>query len=196
MSSCRRIPKTKCSPPKRRLITLEAMVREFIDTHRHGERDELAFFTSLSPEEALEYAALAKDFRGKRFSHQRRLTRESLEKGKLAIMSMFGAFQKARSFEEILLLVRNVTSKINGLGELYAYDTALRISAKTGHEPTHVYLHAGTRVGAKRLGIPANREYVPMTDLPKALLLLKAHEVESFLCIYKNHFGGVVERRA
>ncbi|NBD19799.1 hypothetical protein GTZ97_03820 [Aquabacterium fontiphilum] len=172
------------------------MVREFIDTYRLGERDELAFFKELSPEQALEFAALAKDSRGKRFSHQRRLTRESLQQGKQAIMSMLGAFQKATSFDEVLKGVRDVTSKVHGLGELYAYDTALRISANKGHEPTLVYLHAGTRVGAKRLGIPTNRDYVPMTELPEALMPLKAHEVESFLCIYKNHFGGVVERRA
>ncbi|WP_342619296.1 hypothetical protein [Rhodoferax sp. GW822-FHT02A01] len=196
MSSCRKKPKKTCSSPTRRLITLEAMVREFIDTYRHGERDELAFFKEISQEKALEFAALAKDSRGNRFSHQRRLTRESLQQGKQAIMSMLGAFQKANSFEEVLQIVRGVTSKVHGLGELYAYDTALRISAKTGHEPKHVYLHAGTRVGAKRLGIPTNRDYVPMTELPEALLLLKAHEVESFLCLYKNHFGSVVERRA
>lgn len=172
------------------------MVREFIGTYRAGEHDELAFFKERSLEQTLELAALAKDSRGKRFSHQRRLTRESLQQGKQAIVRMFGDFQKADSFEEILKAVRGVTSQVHGLGELYAYDTALRISAKTGHEPQHVYLHAGTRVGAKRLGILTSREYVPMTELPEALQQLKAHEVESFLCIYKNHFGGVAERRA
>jgi len=196
MSSCRRITKKTCSPPPRRLVTLEAMVREFINVYRRGELDELAFFKDLSLEQALEFAALAKDSRGKRFSHQRRLTRQSLQLGKQAIMSKSGDFQKATSFDEVLKVVQEVTSKVHGLGELYAYDTALRISAKTGHEPTHVYLHAGTRVGAKRLGISTNCEYVLMSELPEALMLLKAHEVESFLCIYKNHFGSVVERRA
>jgi hypothetical protein len=172
------------------------MVREFIGTYRARERDELAFFKERSLEQALELAALAKDSRGKRFSHQRRLTRDSLQRGKQAIVRMLGEFQKAESFEEILKAVRGITSQVHGLGELYAYDTALRISAKTGHEPKHVYLHAGTRVGAKRLGIPTSRDYVPMTELPVALQQLKAHEVESFLCIYKNHFGGVAERRA
>lgn len=170
-------------------------MREFIGAYRAGERDELAFFKECSLEQALEVAALAKDSRGKRFSHQRRLTQESLQQGKQAIMLMVGAFQKAESFEEILKTVRGITSQVHGLGELYAYDTALRISAKTGHEPKHVYLHAGTRVGAKRLGIQTSRDYVPLAELPEALKLLKAHEVESFLCIYKNHFGRVVERR-
>ncbi len=196
MSSCRRITKRTCSPPPRRLVTLEAMVRDFINQHRLGEQDELMFFRKLPLEQALEFAALAKDSIGKRFSHQRRLTRQCLQQGKQAIMSMRGDFQKATSFEEVLQLVQMVTSKVHGLGELYAYDTALRISAKTGHEPKHVYLHAGTRVGAKRLGIRTNCDYVPMAELPEALKLLKPHEVESFLCIYKNQFGSVVERRA
>jgi hypothetical protein len=170
------------------------MVREFVDAHRSGERDELTFFKESSLEHALEFAALAKDSRGKRFSHQRRLTRKSLQQGKQAIMRELEAFQRAESFEEILGTVRDITSQVSGLGELYAYDTALRISAKTGHEPKHVYLHAGTRVGAKRLGIPTSRDYVSMVELPEALQQLKAHEVESFLCIYKNHFGGVRKR--
>jgi hypothetical protein len=180
----------------RRLVTLEAMVREFIDAYRERECNELAFFNERSLEEALEFAALAKDSRGKRFSHQRRLTRKSLQQGKQFIMGLHGAFQMAESFEEILKTIRDVTAQVHGLGELYAYDTALRISAKTGHEPKHVYLHAGTRVGAKRLGISTNRDYVPMLELPEALQQLKAHEVESFLCIYKNQFGGIGERRA
>jgi hypothetical protein len=171
------------------------MVREFIDTYRSGEHDELSFFRERPIEQALEFAALAKDHRGKRFSHQRRLTRESLQRGKQAIMGMLGSFQKAESFAEVLQMLRGITSQVHGLGELYAYDTALRISAKTGHEPQQVYLHAGTKVGAKRLGIHTNRDYVAMAELPKALHSLKPHEVESFLCIYKNHFGGIGERR-
>ncbi|MEK7411500.1 MAG: hypothetical protein AAB327_09000, partial [Actinomycetota bacterium] len=37
------------------------------------------------------------------------------------------------------------------LGPLYVYDTALRIGAKKGQMPKVVYLHAGTREGAKKL---------------------------------------------
>lgn len=195
MSGCRRTSKKTCTPPTRRLVTLEAMVREFIGRYRAGERDELTYFKELPFDQVLEFAALAKDSRGKRFSHQRRLTRESLQQGKQAIMGIRRSLEKAESFEEILKMVQSIASKVHGLGELYAYDTALRIAAKTGHEPEKVYLHAGTRVGAKRLGIGIDRDYVPMAELPKALQLLKAHEVESFLCIYKNHFGVLGDRR-
>lgn len=171
-------------------------MRDFIATYRAGERDELAFFKEHSLEKAIELAALAKDSQGKRFSHQRRLTRESLQQGKQAIGSRLSQFQNAESFEDILKIVRCVTSKVHGLGELYAYDTALRISAKTGHEPEFVYLHAGTRIGAKRLGVSRSQDYLHMTKLPEALQQLKPREVESFLCIYKNNFGSVGARRA
>ena len=130
MSSCRKNLKSICSPPTRRLVTLEAMVREFIATNRAKEDEELAFYRNCPIEQALEFAALAKDAKEKRFSHQRRLTRASLQQGKQAIIGMQRSFQDAKSFDEVLQMVRSITSQVHGLGELYAYDTAIRILPK------------------------------------------------------------------
>ena len=186
MSSCRKNLKKACSPSNCHHITLEAMVSEFIAICLPCEREELAFFKGLSLEKAVEFAALAKNKEGKRFSHQRRLAKASLKEGSELIMKMVSEIQQARSFEEVLEKIRRVAFQVKGLGELYSYDTSLRISVKLGYEPKQVYLHAGTKIGAKRLGVitDKNRDSVPMTELPEALRQLNnAHEVESFLCI-------------
>lgn len=71
------------------------------------------------------------------------------------------------------------------VGELYVYDAALRLGAHLGLAPTFVYLHAGTRLGARALGLGQGRAYLEMHELPLPLQALSPDEVESFLCIYK-----------
>ncbi|MBO9538294.1 hypothetical protein [Herbaspirillum sp.] len=176
-------------------MTLEEMVREFIEIYRPKGREELAFFSTRPFDIALDYAALAKDSRGKRFSHQRRLKRKNLELAKKFLMEKKDEFEKTKSFEAVFKIVQQITSAISGLGELYTYDTALRISVAIKHEPIHVYLHAGTRVGAKKIDIDGRRSYVSMAELSKELQILDAHEVENFLCIYKNELGSVTKRK-
>lgn len=50
-------------------------------------------------------------------------------------------------------LIDTALETIPGLGELYVYDTTLRIGAKLNLFPDKVYLHAGTRLGATALGL-------------------------------------------
>jgi hypothetical protein len=75
-------------------------------------------------------------------------------------------------------------SPIAGLGELTIYDISHRIGAYLGSMPTEIYLHAGTRKGAKALGLDTNRKSIPMTELPAPLQRLTAAQAEDVLCIY------------
>ena len=68
------------------------------------------------------------------------------------------------------------------------YDTALRIGAKLHLEPDQVYLHRGTREGARRLGIGSSERSIPANRLPPPLRQLKAREIEDVLFIYKDEF--------
>ena len=69
---------------------------------------------------------------------------------------------------------------------LYVYDTAWRIGAKLELEPELVYLHAGTRKGAKALGLDSRRENIDPQDLPLPLQRLRPIHIENFLCLYKD----------
>ncbi|MBI1997211.1 MAG: hypothetical protein HYW03_03845 [Deltaproteobacteria bacterium] len=68
------------------------------------------------------------------------------------------------------------------------YDTALRIGARLGLEPERVYIHSGTRVGARRLGLDWRAKWIEPKDLPKPLRSLPPWQVEDILCIYKDWF--------
>src|SRR5689334_5588626 len=93
--------------------------------------------------------------------------------------------KRCKNFDEILTLVKN--SRVPGFGQLAIYDTALRIGHCTGKLPEKVYLHAGTRVGARFYKIAhANEDYILPEELPKELQDMPPHDVEDFLCIYEK----------
>jgi len=100
------------------------------------------------------------------------------------------ALQGASSFDELFELVEALIRPIYGIGELAVYDTALRIGERLGLEPTKVYLHRGTREGAKALGLAYRRKAIELAELPTELRSLPARELEDVLCIYKDEFTG------
>jgi hypothetical protein len=79
------------------------------------------------------------------------------------------------------------------LGELYVYDTSLRIGAYMGIWPQKVYLHAGTRKGAKALGFPSTARSIDPLAMPIEMSQLEPREMEDFLCIYKAHLAKLNE---
>jgi hypothetical protein len=83
------------------------------------------------------------------------------------------------------------------VGKLLIYDISHRIGGYLGLEPEGAYLHAGTKVGAKALGLNTRAEFVPMTALPTPLQRLSGAQAEDILCIYARvlkriHDAGVV----
>jgi hypothetical protein len=76
---------------------------------------------------------------------------------------------------------------------LAVYDTATRVGAFLRLQPKRVYLHAGTRQGARALGF-RKRESLSARELPKALRRLSPDEIEDCLCIYKSQVAAIVDR--
>ena len=85
-------------------------------------------------------------------------------------------------------VVRDAIGPIHGIGDLTIYDTALRIGVNLGLWPTRVYLHSGTRVGARALGLNWRAPHIEPDDCPAELQLLRPHEIEDCLCIFKDRF--------
>jgi len=94
--------------------------------------------------------------------------------------------RRCRSFRELHDLVESRIGDIGGIGELAIYDTALRIGAFLRLEPDLVYLHRGTRAGAKALGVPHRGATLTLGQLPAALCRLSPRELEDCLCIFKD----------
>jgi hypothetical protein len=173
-------------------VTWEAIFRHYDEHHRPRVLHERSWFNqSGSLKEAIGRAALATDDRGKRFDHQRRIPRTTLEATRDALLANTTAIKAAPDFDQLLKIVTAATSDIHRAGELYAYDTALRIAYYRDLLPTKVYLHAGTSTGARALGLPHNRAAIEHRQLPPGLRDRSAHEVEDILCIYKDRFTRV-----
>jgi hypothetical protein len=137
---------------------------------------------------AIKCAAGAIDERGCRYSHQYRIRRDSIGRATAALVAAERAIARAASFDDLLRVMTALLRDVSGIGELYRYDTTFRIGAYLGVFPARVYLHAGTRAGARALGLAYKKEALEISEVPAALRHRAPHEIEDILCIYKDAF--------
>jgi hypothetical protein len=174
------------------LDAIDVICRDYVMRHRKRADQELRYYAvQRTDEEAVSRAALARLPSGKRHPHQYRVPRTVLEESRSRLVANIPQLKASRSFDDLFHLVRELIGPINGIGELAIYDTALRIGARFGLAPERVYLHAGTREGARLLGVDNNNDSVEMNQLPRPLQNLSAREAEDLLCIYKGRLAVV-----
>ncbi len=182
-------PKRKprnCSTRDRyaRLGSLDAIIADYLANYSDNADRELQFYRRQRTfEEAVKHAALARLPSGKRANHQRRLSTSTLNSAWAALMQC--EFNTCHNFHDLFCLIKDAVQPIHGIGELYVYDTALRIGAFLQLVPDRVYLHAGVRVGARALGFSGG-DFILCSDLPTEFTALQPHEIEDCLCIYKR----------
>lgn len=176
--------------PEHSLNSYADVVRDFRETHRVRMRRYRQFHaaqTSLSS--AIEIAALCKTAEGKRQSHQRRLSASTL---RLALAALVRCdLSTCKTFDELFQTIDDAIGGIHGIGELTVYDVAERIGAYLNLEPEKVYLHAGTRVGARALGLGRGTDTLEIRELPSAFRRLTPGEIEDCLCIYKDELKQI-----
>jgi hypothetical protein len=178
---------------------INKLVNDYIAIHRPGAAAELQDYRDLSSlEEAISLAALGIDPSGRKHPHQRRIEPAALKESKRLLLDAAPALKDANSFHQLWQLIGGIIEPIRRIGPLAVFDTSLRIGAYLHLEPEKVYLHAGTRKGAKALGLKTTDKWLKMQDLPDDLKVLSAREAEDFLCIYKaelkNTTSGQAER--
>lgn len=165
---------------------LDRIIEDYIHMHRDRAKREMRWF-ALQPSivKAIEMAALAKSPSGKRLAHQRRIPVSVLETSKKRLLEKSDLIEASETFNHLFSTVESIIRPIYGIGELTVYDTAVRIGAFLGVEPRQVFLHAGTREGARRLGLDSTRDHLKIEELPAPFLSLTPLEIEDVLCIYK-----------
>jgi hypothetical protein len=169
----------------------EAVVQHYRMNFQREAREQLdSFLRESTLGDAVEHAALAARPDGLRYSHQTRLKATHLAAAAVLLADHLGDIQDARNFAALHGLLKKLLASRAGLGELYLYDTALRIGAKLGLLPQAIYLHAGTRAGAKALKLSVTGNILLKSELPLPLQQLEPHELEDVLCIYKQYFAG------
>ncbi|HTQ38724.1 MAG TPA: hypothetical protein VMJ32_06835 [Pirellulales bacterium] len=151
-----------------------------------------SFENEKSFADALNRAGMAMRPDGKRYDHQRRIPHAVLCAATSSLR--LAALERATDFDSLFAIVSNAIGSIHGIGELTIYDTALRIGAKLGLLPTRVYLHSGTRKGARALNLNWHAPYLEVGEFPAELQKLAAHEIEDCLCIFKDRFRNVESR--
>ena len=121
---------------------------------------------------------------GKKNSHQNRIPKGTLEKFKKELKKQKGIILNCCTFDELLEISEN--SSVKGIGPLAEYDIAFRYGRQTDIYPDKVYLHAGTREGAKKLGIvKRGAKYLTKEELPDYLKTIEPWMAEDFLCVKK-----------
>jgi hypothetical protein len=169
---------------------LSDIVDDYEKNYRRGAHLELDYFRRQpSLEDAVSRGAVAR-IQGTKLPHQWRLKDQVLEQSRARLLDNISVLRRAKSFDDLHDVVEAVIGSLPGIGPLTVYDTTLRVGAHRGLLPTKIYLHAGTRIGAKRLGLAWKQRTLETTTLPQALRRLQAHEAEDVLCIYKDQFGA------
>ena len=134
-------------------------------------------------------AALSKLPDGRRHPHQRRIPGRVLQQAATALAN---ADFSVATFDELHEVVRRTIGPLRGIGELAVYDVAYRIGAHLGLAPDRVYLHAGTREGARALGLGGT--VLLKNELPKAFHRLSPGEIEDCLGIYTDDLWRLAGR--
>ena len=179
------------------MATFQTIIAAYKQDYQHNAAQEQRWF-EIQPTlaDAVSMAALAQAPSGKRLSHQCRIPGSVLEQARALLMRHLERFEQIRDFDDLHAEIDTLTGNIAGIGELYVYDTALRIGAKLGIKPKHVYVHAGVREGIRNLGLDPKQPRIPIVKLPAPFRTLDAFEIEDVLCIYKHQLAGaaIIER--
>ncbi|HME68350.1 MAG TPA: hypothetical protein VKM54_00560 [Myxococcota bacterium] len=174
--------------------SLAAIVRAYQRHCRPRALEELnSFRCEPTLRAAVQRAALAQKPDGRRYDHQRRLSKGTLEE---VCRRLSGEdLRRCRDFDQLHATVKDLVGGVAGVGELTIYDTALRIGAKLELYPSSVYLHRGTRDGARALGLDWRADRIEVGERPRELRALEPYEIEDCLCIFKGDLSRVTSRR-
>jgi hypothetical protein len=172
-------------------MTHDEIVDAYIRDHRLAARVETEAFRRLpSFAEAIRHAALCHWLSEseppvfKKHRHQHRISPALLVAAERRLQSAKEALGAAANFEELYASVERAIGEKQGLSDLAFYDIAHRIGAFRGIEPALVYLHRGTREGARALGFTGKT--LDPGRLPATFSRLSPAENEDCLCIYKR----------
>jgi hypothetical protein len=167
-------------------MDLASIIRAYKKMYLSGALAELDYYRNLPTLElCINNAALAISKNGKRYRHQCLISNNTLSIARNILLDNVEFINEIEDFDELFILINGLLKSVKGIGEIYIYDTSLRIGANLGHSPKKVYLHAGTRIGAIKLGF-VNVDTLEMSELPHEFQQLEPFEVEDILCIFKD----------
>ncbi|MDY6803319.1 MAG: hypothetical protein SXA11_05865 [Cyanobacteriota bacterium] len=195
MSSCKKaVPsRHQCNnkPPSSGKKRLSELVEEYLQNWGDFYQNEAQWWgnQTLDWKSAQKRAWESRRADGKMSRHQHRVGSEKLKEGlRIALIDNIQS-DRFETFEQLYEWVKSVAHQVDGLGELVTYDVALRLGMWLNLEPAVVYLHRGTRDGAKKFNVNVKEKTATVSAFPPEMQELGATHAENFLCIYKEHLG-------
>lgn len=180
-----------------RIRSFSDVVSSYIRDYRDLAARELDFYRNrVSLRDAVDVAASCVGSDGKRQSHQRRLKANVLASAAAALQAALREIGQCKDFDQLMGLIQPKLRHIHPLGELTIYDVAHRIGVYLGLHPERVYLHRGTRDGAKALGFDGKQTSIDMRSLPREFFRLRPDEIEDCLCIYKSELASLAQGKS
>lgn len=175
-------------------MRLERYLKSYIKNNKKSLNNYLAKYSKLKDmNDVITCAVMAKFPNGNKHPHQRRVKLQVMEQVRDKLLEEENKIKECKSFDELIEIIESC--KVKGFGELAIYDTALRIGSKINIYPEKIYLHAGTKIGAKELGLKIDNKVIEVSKLPEELKKLKPYEIEDFLCIYKDKFKRRLKKK-
>jgi hypothetical protein len=170
-------------------MDLNAMVKIYNEVFFKYLDAEENYYKNMTPHKAIEQAAGGMASSKKMNGHQRRIGKIRCKDGGSVLLKSEKYIEKCKSFEEIFVFTEEVRVKKDGLGNLWSYDTALRIGFSLGLYPTDIYLQSGALSGALLLLKPINNfgRKISIDQFPTEIQTsLKPYQIENFLCVGDN----------
>ncbi|MBK6008680.1 hypothetical protein JJB11_21475 [Ramlibacter ginsenosidimutans] len=170
-------------PPLPAAPTHADIVRHFVRYKKKKLLEELEWFAGQQTfRAALSEAAYARGRDGKRLSHQRRLLKHVIPESHAIWSAHAPALQRCSEFDDLIALIEQLLGNVERAGDLYFYDTALRL----GILPNRVFLQTGAWDGARRVVPGIRGRSVPLSAFPEPYHALAPYEMENALCVYKS----------
>jgi len=148
--------------------------------------DKRNFYRNLKIADAIKNAAMGMVSKEKMDSHQYRIGRVKCKIAADELIKHLDDLQVCKQFNDIFNITEQVKNEITGLGNLWSYDTALRIGFNLKIYPNQVYVQSGVIKGVKKIfngKTPAGRS-LPLNAFPDQLQVLEPYEIENFMCIW------------
>jgi len=177
--------------------TYEGVVVSYKSHNQCLNQMEIDYFKGMpSLDEAIEKAAKALDENGKMYDHQYRVGAERLNEFYKKLICHKNQIAKANDFDDLIGIANGVAAGIYRVGELTAYDTAVRIGAYLDLLPSKIYLHAGVKKAATYMGLGRGKEYIEVAELPGEFAQLEPYQIENLMCTCRRSIQEIVNRQS
>lgn len=137
--------------------------------------------------EALYLAARGQLRNGNMDSHQYRVGYQNCKNGLVELQTKELEISQCHNFDQLFDITHKVAKDTKHLGDLWAYDTALRIGFYRKKYPKQVYIQAGVKKGTAKVISGGNwhkHRALAKSNFPDWISdKLEPYQIENFLCV-------------